>query len=173
MEIRKAQTEELDQILLFYEALTKKLADVGYDLPWRVGIYPTRDMFETAVAQQTMYLCTEHTAIVAAAILNHAQGDGYHDGTWQCSPSDHEIGVIHLLCTDPDLHGNGIGRRMVEHLIREAQLSGIKSLRLDVLHYNTPAVKLYEQAGFLKKGEVHLCYPTTGPTVFWLYELVL
>jgi len=173
MEIRKAKNGELEQILSFYTVLTEKLAAAGYDLPWRVGIYPTRDLFEAAVSQQTMYLCIENDTIIGAAILNGIQGDSYKDIVWQCNPAADEIGVIHLLCTDPDLHGNGIGKSMVKHLIEEARASGIKSLRLDVLYHNQPAAKLYEKAGFLKKGEVQLYYATTGLTVFWLYELVL
>ena len=173
MIIQKAHSSDVDRIVSFYEVLTEKLAKSGYDLPWRVGIYPTREQFEAAVARQSLYLCTEQDTIIGAAILNHEQGDGYDTVKWECTPDPDEIAVVHLLCTDPDLHRCGVGTRMIDHLIREAKASGIKSLRLDVLYYNKPAAKLYEKAGFSKRGEVQLCYATTGLAEFWLYELVL
>ena len=91
MIIQKAHSSDVDRIVSFYEALTEKLAKSGYDLPWRVGIYPTREQFETAVARQSLYLCTEQNTIIGAAILNHEQGDGYDTVKWECTPDPDEI----------------------------------------------------------------------------------
>ena len=173
MLIRNAIVGEEQAVVAFYETLIRKLAKHNYKLPWQVGVYPTAAQLEDAVTRQSMYLCLEDDRILGAAILNGVQGDGYAEAPWQCNVSDDQVSVIHLLCTDPDLHGRGIGAALVNHLIAEARSQGKKSLRLDVLHTNKPAARLYENAGFSKRREVTLFYPTTGTTQFWLYEFVL
>lgn len=173
MLIRKALPRDTQNVVAFYESLIRKLAEINYKMPWQVGVYPTAEIFEAAIFEQTLYLCLEGSRIIGAAILNHKQGDGYEDAPWRCNPPAEQIAVIHLLCTDPDLHKSGIGSALLNHLIGEAQTQGVKSLRLDVLHYNTPAAKLYEKAGFVKRAEVQLYYACTGTAIFWLYEKTL
>ena len=50
--------------------------------------------------------------------------------------------------------GRGVGRALLEHLIREARAKGIESLWLETRSSSTfiPALRLYESAGFVRCG---------------------
>jgi len=44
--------------------------------------------------------------------------------------------------------GLGIGRRLLEHVIAEARVAGVRRLSLETNHTLTPAMRLYESVGF-------------------------
>lgn len=46
----------------------------------------------------------------------------------------------------------GIGARLLEHSLRAASELGLERIQLEVFASNTPAIKLYEKAGFLIEG---------------------
>jgi putative acetyltransferase len=50
--------------------------------------------------------------------------------------------------------GKGVGRAMLDHIVREAQLAGLSSLWLETGSADAfaPALKLYETAGFVRCG---------------------
>lgn len=60
------------------------------------------------------------------------------DGVWELSK----------MAVSPHLRGQGIGRRMVEHVVAQARLLGAKSLFLGSSTKLPSAVHLYESAGF-------------------------
>ncbi|MBN1680420.1 MAG: GNAT family N-acetyltransferase [Anaerolineae bacterium] len=55
------------------------------------------------------------------------------------------LGVI------PQRRRQGIGRRMMEYLLAQAQTRGLSCVRLEVIEHNTGAHNLYSQLGFEKK----------------------
>lgn len=48
----------------------------------------------------------------------------------------------------PEARGSGVGRRMMERLLAEAQERGERAMLLEVIEQNTAAVRLYESVGF-------------------------
>jgi ribosomal protein S18 acetylase RimI-like enzyme len=52
----------------------------------------------------------------------------------------------------PEYRGRGIGRQLMERILREARASGLP-VRIHVEQYN-PALRLYERLGFQRIGEV-------------------
>jgi ribosomal protein S18 acetylase RimI-like enzyme len=62
--------------------------------------------------------------------------------------SEWELVQIQLV---PDLHGAGLGKKLVESVIADAREAGV-SLRLSVLREN-PARRLYERLGFVVFSE--------------------
>jgi GNAT superfamily N-acetyltransferase len=55
-----------------------------------------------------------------------------------------------------EARGRGLGARMMEEQIRMAEAGGARVLRLEVLHDNEPARRLYEAAGFRRERDVVL-----------------
>lgn len=51
----------------------------------------------------------------------------------------------------PELRGQGLGRRVLEEEIRDARERGERTLVLEVIEQNSPAVALYERTGFERK----------------------
>ena len=52
-----------------------------------------------------------------------------------------------------DFRRLGIGTRLLDHTIGEARAMGLERIQLEVFASNTPAVRLYEKAGFVVEGE--------------------
>lgn len=50
----------------------------------------------------------------------------------------------------PEARHGGVGRVMVEHLLNEARARGERTMVLEVIEQNDPAVKLYERCGFTR-----------------------
>lgn len=74
------------------------------------------------------------------------------------------VGEAQLLnvCIDPDHHGRGLGRRMMEHLMQQAQQSFCTIFLLEVRRSNTAARRLYEGLQFKTLGVRKGYYPN-GP----------
>lgn len=64
------------------------------------------------------------------------------------------VGEAHLLnvCVAPARHGQGIGRRLLVHVLDEARKAGAESFFLEVRPSNPGAIHLYTDLGF---HEIH------------------
>jgi ribosomal-protein-alanine N-acetyltransferase len=74
------------------------------------------------------------------------------------------IGESHLLnlCVHPDAQQQGIGRKMLRHLIAIARRHDAEVLFLEVRLSNKSARGLYENEGFNELGTRRDYYPTAG-----------
>lgn len=61
----------------------------------------------------------------------------------------------------PEARKQGVGRALMEQLLRDAKARGERTMVLEVIEQNEPAVKLYERCGFTKTRR--LC-GVSGPT---------
>lgn len=52
----------------------------------------------------------------------------------------------------PPWRGRGLGRRLLDAGLERAWESGLERVELEVYAGNTPAVRLYERAGFVREG---------------------
>lgn len=73
-------------------------------------------------------------------------------------------GEAHLLnlCVHPDFQGQGLGRLLLQHAIRQARSLDCDVMFLEVRPSNARAGQLYERAGFEVVGERPAYYPATG-----------
>ncbi len=73
-------------------------------------------------------------------------------------------GEAHLLnlCVDPSRQREGIGRRLLRHVLRLAREHGANTLFLEVRPSNDAAVSLYRDAGFVEVGTRRDYYPARG-----------
>ena len=64
--------------------------------------------------------------------------------------SEIEPGIfkLHKIYILPDQQGKGIGRFMLDHIVKELRANGASALRLNVNRYNYPAIAFYERNGF-------------------------
>lgn len=61
-------------------------------------------------------------------------------------------GYIYNVAVKPTFRRQGIGQRMLEELIKQAESRGITSLTLEVRKSNYPAINLYKKLGFVEAG---------------------
>lgn len=54
-----------------------------------------------------------------------------------------EVLIPHALAVSPSRQGCGVGKRIVEEILKYARLQGKKAVRLDILGTNSVAEKLY------------------------------
>ena len=95
--------------------------------------------------------------------------DGLGSGCAALREIDDETGEVKRMYVDPDMRGNGIARKLANHVIDQARAIGYKRLRLGTLASMAPAQSLYESLGF---NSIPAYRPDEfGHTVF--YELVL
>lgn len=61
-------------------------------------------------------------------------------------------GYIYNVAVKSTFRRQGIGQRMLEELIKQAESRGITSLTLEVRKSNYPAINLYKKLGFVEAG---------------------
>ena len=80
---------------------------------------------------------------------------------------------IYTLAVRPDRLQRGIGTKILEYAESFAKKEHCLSIRLDIVHGNTPAEKLYRKNGYEFIATVSLGREEYGPPWFDLYEKVL
>lgn len=67
------------------------------------------------------------------------------------SPKQKHKGILWGMFVRPDARGTGLGRSLVARVLEHARQT-VEEVRLTVVATNTPAVRLYERAGFERYG---------------------
>ena len=61
--------------------------------------------------------------------------------------------VIHRLCVSPERQNEGIGKRVLDRIEEQLLEMGYDSVRLDVFSRNPYALRLYENNGYIRRGQ--------------------
>ena len=121
MRIRPSSSDDLATILKI-ESLTNKI-------PW------TKQQFVSSIeVGHYSVVLEEKEGVVGFAIY---------------SPIVPESHLLNIAIT-PSNQGRGLGRQLLQKVILQNQLLGVKSLSLEVRVSNNSAISLYESEGFLK-----------------------
>lgn len=73
------------------------------------------------------------------------------------------------IFTRPEHRGQGCGALMVRHLIGEAARTGRAIIRLDTGIFMRSAQKIYEAAGFVRRGPYEGAEPPAVLQPYWIY----
>ena len=169
MIIRKAADGEAPAVLCFYHGLIDAMKDRPIRPTWTKGVYPLLSDIQDAIDCGCLYIAVlDDGEIAGAVIVNDRPSPGYADVNWYVSAE--AASVIHLLAVNPSLHGQGIGKKLLEKAREAALEMNADVIRLDTLPYNTPARHLYESFGFRYCGDLDLFYPSSGRIPFSMYE---
>ncbi len=76
---------------------------------------------------------------------------------------------INNLAIRPELRGQGLGRTLLTHVLREADAMAAPSATLEVRRSNVAALRLYERAGFRVTGvrPSYYTHPVEDALVLW------
>ena len=121
MRIRPSSSDDLATILII-ESLTNKI-------PWT-----EQQFLSSAEVGYHSVVIEEKEGVVGFAIY---------------SPIVPESHLLNIAIT-PSNQGRGLGRQLLQKVILQNQLLGVKSLTLEVRVSNNSAISLYESEGFLK-----------------------
>ena len=88
----------------------------------------------------------------------------------EISTEDHQ-GEIRTLSVSPEARGRGVGSALVDWCIDEAQTTGLAEILLSTLPEMTPAHRLYESRGFVRRPD--LDWSPFPDVVLWGFSLAL
>ncbi|RZA14126.1 MAG: ribosomal-protein-alanine N-acetyltransferase [Lysobacteraceae bacterium] len=113
----------------------------AYPFPWTRGIF--RDCLH---ANYPMWVQEDVRGIVGYGVLSIAVEEAH----------------VLNLCTSPDHEGQGLGRRMLQALLRIARAYGTQRVFLEVRPSNPRAIALYQATGFNEIGRRPRYYPAAN-----------
>jgi ribosomal-protein-alanine N-acetyltransferase len=126
--IRLALTEDAPALA----AMSRDTIEAG--LPWR---YREPEMLRFMRSSRYNVIVAEFNSEIAGfAVMGYGDSDAY----------------LALLAVDPLHQHRGIGRRMLEWLLKTAEVSGMESVAVELREDNVTAHKLYESLGFTATG---------------------
>jgi ribosomal-protein-alanine N-acetyltransferase len=111
----------------------------AYDFCWTETIF--RDCIRADYHCRVMEV--PHSFIQAYGVMSTAAGEAH----------------IFNVCVRPELQGRGLARRMLDHLLERAHRVQTQTVFLEVRASNTPALRLYQAAGFCEIGARYGYYP--------------
>lgn len=129
LRIRRMSTSDLPEVL--------RIENQNYQFPWGEDIF--RDCFN---ANYDLRVCEEMDRILGYCIVSMAVGEAH----------------ILNISVDPSEQKQGIGRKMLEHLIDHAR-GKAETIFLEVRPTNTVAISLYKKIGFNEIGIRKGYYP--------------
>ncbi len=156
MKVRLATIEDLNEIEELYGLIGDQMKESVFDIGWRRNLYPAKELIQSDIQQQTLYVLQKNEDIIGVMVLNHECDACYNNIYWQINADDEEVTILHRLCIHPDYRG--CGKYFLKQAILIAQRKNQKSMRLDVLSSNLPAIRLYEKCGFLLQGKQTMDY---------------
>lgn len=172
MELRYAESHEYEAVRSFYWELIDQMANRTDTVGWKKGIYPSDLFLRESIENKELYVMDHTEGYAASVILNSRWNPGYEGLPWGIECGRDEILVPHALAVRYTLQGQGIGGKVVGNIIRIAGERKMKTVRLDILHGNTAAERLYAGAGFRFVASREMFYEDTGWTEYRMYEYI-
>ena len=124
----------------------------SYPFPWSEGIF--RDCLRAG------YICYVAEAVHGRGV-NRSVGRGEMLGYALMSFGAGEAHVLNL-CVRQDARGAGVGRQLINHMLRRAQSLEVKDVFLEVRPSNVIAARLYHSLGFKQVGSRRDYYQAVG-----------
>ena len=141
LQIRKMQEKDIEQV--------SRIEEVCFSVPW------SAKAFEEAIGKpDALYLA----ALEGDEIL------GYCGAYVILDEAD-----INQVAVKASFRRQGIGKKLLEELLRQLEAQGIKAVTLEVRKSNRAAVALYESFGFVLEGQRKNFYekPTEDAWIMW------
>jgi len=137
-----AQPKPLTQLLPMHLSHLLQVMEIelrAYAFPWTEGIF--RDCLKAGYSGWV--LIDEFGIVRGYALMSMAVGEAH----------------VLNLCIDPAHQREGLGRELLDHLMRIARAAYMTIVLLEVRKSNKAAIRLYESAGFQRLGLRKGYYP--------------
>ena len=174
MRIRAAKTDDLGEVMAFYETMCRELASKDFLKKDYKGGFPSVEMAAEAIKNSGLFIAEENGEIAAACIMNDECDPAYDSVPWRVETDKEQAAILHALRVAPKYGGRGYAGKLVEHAAETARAKGRKAIRLDCLIENTIAHKLYLSHAFQIVGETEMYYEDIGERrKFLMFERVI
>ncbi|MCW3162289.1 GNAT family N-acetyltransferase [Chryseobacterium oryctis] len=151
--LRKAETEDKNIIWgILQQAIERRRQDGSTQ--WQQG-YPNLGTVENDIEKEAGYVMTidEEVAVYVALILNDEPAYNNIEGAWL---SNGEFVVVHRVAVDERFAGQGMVKKLFDHIEEFTKSKGIQSIKVDTNYDNTAMLKILESKGYAYCGEVFL-----------------
>lgn len=159
---RTATADDHELIRDFYE-VSREFGKQTGSCDWPDD-YPDDEIIENDISHGDLYIVSMNDK--PAAVFSLIATDDLDHQPLDWAPVRSCVPV--RICIHANLQGKGLGKTVVNELIRVARKRGYESLRLLASTRNKPANRLYTGLGFTRKGTVALYN-----SEFNAYELLL
>lgn len=153
IKLRKAQIEDRDTIWRIIQQSIERRKQDG-STQWQNG-YPNLGTVESDIAKGFGYVLTVDgdIAVYGALILNDEPAYSKIEGAWL---SDGEFVVVHRVAIDEKFAGQGMTKKLFDHIEDFARSYDIQSIKVDTNYDNIAMLKILESKGYSYCGEVVL-----------------
>lgn len=159
MQIRKADSSEIDGIMALYDGARRFMAQNGNPNQW--VDYPSLDIVNSDIKSGKLYVFDSDGTIVGAFYLSIGRDPEYEESS--CFPhSDKDYAVIHRIASSGKEKG-------ILYKAFEFALTFSDEIRLDTYKDNKLMQKLLSRYGFEYLGDIHIAYK---PYDFMAYRYV-
>lgn len=150
--IRKAATEDLEDILEIVEDAQQSLKSRGID-QWQNG-YPNRESILADIRKNVgvVAICNNEIAAYAAIIINGEPEYENLDGKWL---SNQDYVVIHRICVRKTRTHQGFASILMQEAEEIALQNNVHSFKIDTHKDNGYMLNLLKKKGFTYCGEIH------------------
>ncbi|KIC62993.1 GNAT family N-acetyltransferase [Chryseobacterium taiwanense] len=153
IKLRKAEIEDRDIIWnILQQAIERRRQDGSTQ--WQQG-YPNLDTVESDIAKNFGYVMTVdgEIAVYTALIMNDEPAYSTIEGEWL---SNGEFVVVHRVAVDEKFAGQGMVKKLFDHIEVFTRSNGIQSVKVDTNFDNIAMLKILEAKGYSYCGEVFL-----------------
>ena len=157
-QVRLAETADIDAVDLIYSMTHDQEESGEVTIGWDRSIYPVRATAEAALERGDLYVEEDDGEVVACAIINCEQPDGYERAAWTVPAQGEETLVLHTLVVRPDRSGKGYARTMIGFYEDLARERGCVSLRIDTNERNSRARAMYAGMGYTEVSIVPVTF---------------
>ncbi len=145
MEIRHAKHQDMDTLTTLFANARRFMTENGNPNQWWGG-YPTREMLESDIAKNQLYVCEEDGHIYAAFVIAVGEDPTYQmiEGAWK---NDLPYVTLHRIAS------TGEKRGMMDVIVNWA-FSRCANVRGDTHELNLPMRHAFERNGFEYCGTI-------------------
>lgn len=136
---------------------------------WQAGQGPNQKVIQADIAKKASYVLTLDNEIVGTIALLAEKDPVYEaiEGNWQQEPTQVYV-ALHHVAIDQTHRGLGLGQKLLEQAIAQAQQLGYHDIRIDTYPANQPMLHLIEKLGFVYRGMVYFPFENGERKAFQL-----
>lgn len=115
--------------------------------------YPTLEIIEKDLQEERLYVLKDKDQCIACVGIDDEEPEEYKSINW--FTNGEKVLVIHRLAVHPTYQGKGMAKKLMTFIESIVGENNYTCIRLDAYSGNEKALKLYENLGYKKVGQVY------------------